>query len=215
MDISTDIEKYILEHSAPESDLLKALYRETHLYTMHPRMASGHIQGRLLSFISKLVKPERILEIGTFTGYSALCLAEGLTENGTLVSIEVNDELETRIQKYFNRSEYKERLQLIIGDANNELKKLTPGFDLVFIDGDKREYCEYLNLVKPLLNKNAVLIADNVLWSGKVIEKIEPNDKMTQGVLAFNKQIQADNDFENFILPIRDGLSMARFVPKA
>ena len=185
-----EIENYILENSTPETELLSELYRETHLYAMHPRMASGHIQGRLLSFISKLVQPHRILEIGTFTGYSALCLAEGLTKNGKLTSIEVDDELENRIRKFFDLSEYRSSLNLIIGDAKLILKELQPGFDLVFIDGDKREYPDYFRLVKPLLNPGAVVIADNVLWDGKVIREIKGKDRMTRGVVEFNRMIQ-------------------------
>jgi len=209
-----ELENYILQHSDTESKLLQDLYRETHLYVKHPRMASGHIQGRFLAFLSQLIRPERILEIGTFTGYSALCFAEGLSPNGKLITIEVDDELEDRIRKYIQLAGYQEQIQLIIGDAKQTIPNLDTKFDLVFIDGDKREYPEYLKLVKSCLNPGAILIADNVLWDGKVLESEKETDKMTHGVQIFNDVLQHDADFQNIILPLRDGLSISRFTPK-
>lgn len=209
-----ELENYILQHSDPESELLQDLYRETHLYAMHPRMASGHIQGRLLAFISQLMRPKRILEIGTFTGYSALCLVEGLAPEGKLVTIEVDDELEDRIRKFIQRGGFENQIELLIADAKQSLKTIEPGIDLVFIDGDKREYPEYLKLVKPLLNEGALVIADNVLWDGKVLEPENETDKMTRGVQLFNEMLSQDADFQKFILPLRDGLSLARYQPE-
>jgi predicted O-methyltransferase YrrM len=206
-----ELENYILQHSEPESELLQALYRETHLYAKHPRMASGHIQGRFLALVSQLVCPKRVLEIGTFTGYSALCLAEGLASDGKLITIELDDELEDRIRKYIQRAKLQNQIELLIGDAKHIIPQLNASFDLVFIDGDKREYPEYLKLVKPLLAPGAVLIADNVLWDGKVLESEQETDNMTRGVQQFNDALQQDSDFQNFILPLRDGLSIARF----
>ncbi len=214
MFMQIELENYILQHSDPESELLQDLYRETHLYAMHPRMASGHIQGRLLAFVSQLMHPKRILEIGSFTGYSALCLVEGLAPDGKLITIEVDDELEDRIRKFIQRGGFENQIELLIADAKQTLKTIESGFDLVFIDGDKREYPEYLNLVKPLLNVGALVIADNVLWDGKVLESENETDKMTRGVQEFNKILSQDVDFQKFILPLRDGLSLARYQPK-
>jgi caffeoyl-CoA O-methyltransferase len=206
-----ELENYINQHSESESSLLQDLYRETHLYAKHPRMASGHIQGRFLAFVSQLMRPKRILEIGTFTGYSALCLAEGLPPDGELITIEVDDELEDRIRKYIQLAGLQNQIELIIGDAKQIIPQLKPGFDMVFIDGDKREYPDYLELVKPLLVPGAVLIADNVLWDGKVLESEQETDNMTRGVQRFNDALQQDRDFQNFILPLRDGLSISRY----
>jgi caffeoyl-CoA O-methyltransferase len=208
-----EIEEYILNHSEKESELLQSLYRETQLYAKHPRMASGHIQGRFLSFVSNLVHPKRILEIGTFTGYSALCLSEGLAKNGELITIEVDDELEDRIRKYIHLAQLENQINLIIGDAKSIIPQLKPSFDLVFIDGDKREYPTYLALVKPLLSHGCIIVADNVLWDGKVTKMIQKNDLMTQGIIDFNRLITEDKDMINFILPLRDGLMMAIYQP--
>ncbi|MEA1872970.1 MAG: O-methyltransferase [Bacteroidota bacterium] len=208
-----ELDDYILHHSEPESALLQKLYRETHLYAKHPRMASGHIQGRFLAFVSQLVRPKRILEIGTFTGYSALCLAEGLVSDGKLITIEVDDELEDRIRKFIQKANRQNQIELIIGDAKQIIPKLHSPFDLVFIDGDKREYPDYLELVKPLLTTGALVIVDNVLWDGKVLESEQKTDGMTRGVQRFNDALQQDADFQNFMLPLRDGLSIARFFP--
>jgi len=207
-----ELDEYILQHSEPESTLLQSLYRETHLYAKHPRMASGHIQGRFLAFVSQLVKPIRILEIGTFTGYSALCLAEGLAPDGKLITIEVDDELEDRIRKFIQKANRQNQIELIIGDAKQIVPKLHAPFDLVFIDGDKREYPDYLKLVKPLLAPGALVIADNVLWDGKVLEPEQKTDDMTRGIQQFNDALQQDSFFQNFILPLRDGLSIAQFI---
>ena len=203
-----DIEDYSNAHTSPESDLLKALDRETHLKTLAPRMLSGHLQGRFLSFISKLQRPRRILEIGTFTGYAALCLAEGLTDDGILFSIEANDELESIIEKYFAQSPQAHQLKLILGDALEIIPTLDEVFDIVFIDASKRDYPIYFDLVMDKIEKGGIIIADNILWSGKVTQ--EKKDIDTQIIDAFNKKILADARLECILLPIRDGLMMAR-----
>jgi predicted O-methyltransferase YrrM len=212
---NTELEQYIHNHSVRESEVLKGLYRQTHLHAMHPRMASGHIQGRFLSMLSRLKAPKRILEIGTYTGYSALCLAEGLQDNGLLTSIEKNDELEDFIRRYIEQARMQEKINLIIGDAKTIMPKLKDKYDMVFIDGDKRDYPEYFSLCKDKIRPGGLLIADNVLWDGKVTETPDSRDGMTKGIQDFNTLITEDADFENFILPVRDGLMMATYKPKS
>jgi len=215
MTLTTEIEQYIHNHSVRESEALKELYRQTHLHAMHPRMASGHIQGRFLSMLSQLKQPKRILEIGTYTGYSALCLAEGLQDNGLLTSIEINDELEDFIRKYIEQAGMQEKINLIIGDAKAIIPGLEDTYDMVFIDGDKRDYPEYFSLCKDKIRPGGLLIADNVLWDGKVTETPYARDGMTKGIQDFNTLITEDADFENFILPVRDGLMMATYKPRS
>jgi len=173
-------------------------------------MISGHYQGRLLSFISKLVKPHRILEIGTYTGYSALCLAEGLDDDGRLDTIEINEELIHIHQKHLHQSQYANQIRVLYGDALKVLPQLKESYDLVFIDAKKALYNCYLDLVLPLMAKNGLLLADNILWSGKVVEEVADNDKATNELLAFNKRLHEDTNFESIILPVRDGLSLHR-----
>lgn len=205
-----EIEKYTTEHTAVESELLAKINRETHLKVMMPRMLSGHYQGRFLSMISKMIKPERILEIGTFTGYSALCFCEGLNENGKLITIDNNEELEDRVRGYFRESEYNDRINYIVGNAINVIPELNEKFDLVFIDADKENYINYYNLVFDKVNPGGYIIADNVLWSGKVLQPYEKLDKDTQILIDYSNMVHADNRVEPILLPIRDGLMVAR-----
>lgn len=206
--VDKKIGEYCERMSSPESALLQELDRQTHLRTLLPNMLSGHLQGAFLSMISKMISPHRILEIGTFTGYAALCLAEGLTENGLLHTIEVNEELEPIILEFFSKSTQKDKLRLHIGDAKSIIPALGEKFDLVFIDAAKLEYSKYYDLVFPFVNKDGYIIADNVLWSGKVIS--DKQDKDTAAIHAFNEMLRNDERVENFILPLRDGLNIIR-----
>ena len=210
--------EYIEQHSSPESDALKKITRSTHLELINPRMLSGHVQGRVLSMISQMIQPERILELGTFTGYSALCLAEGLTEDGRLLTIEHNDELEDMIRRNLALSPLGEKVELVIGDAKEELRRLGERreakgagvFDLVFIDADKKEYCDYLDLVLPLMHEGGWILADNTLWDGHIIESAYDKDKQTVALRAFNDKVMQDERLEKVILPLRDGLTIIR-----
>ena len=224
------LEEYISVHSTPENEVLESIVRDTHIHILNPHMLSGHVQGRVLSMISHMIRPNRILELGTFTGYSALCLAEGLTEDGELVTIEHNDELETTIRRNLAKSPLSSKIHLLIGDAKEILqrkslsaKRSVSGavcqrsglsasavFDLVFIDADKREYCAYLDLVYPLLPVGGFILADNTLWDGHIIDPAYDKDKQTLGLRAFNDRLAADERFEKVILPLRDGLTIIR-----
>ncbi len=204
------LDDYAVKHSSAEPELLSRLSRETYLKVLQPRMLSGHYQGRLLSMISKLIKPERILEIGTFTGYSALCLAEGLTENGELHTIDINEELVEIQCKYFNLSSYKNKIHSHLGAATEIIPKIPGSFDLVFMDADKPNYPAYLDLIIDKIKVGGVLLTDNVLWSGKVLEKVEEDDFSTIALLEYNKRISQDTRLETILLPVRDGLSITR-----
>ena len=204
------LDEYISLHTTPENEALQAITRDTHVHILNPHMLSGHVQGRALSMISHMIRPKRILELGTFTGYSALCLAEGLAEGGQLVTIEHNDELEETIRRNLSRSSLCNLIELIIGDCKSELKKIEGPFDLVFIDADKREYCAYLDLVYPLVPVGGFILADNTLWDGHIIDPAYNKDKQTLGLRAFNDQLAADDRFEQVILPLRDGLTIIR-----
>lgn len=206
----SDLEKYIENHSAEEPELLKQLNRETHLHVVNPRMLSGHIQGRILKMICTMVQPNCVLELGTFTGYSALCLAEGIPEKGIVHTIENNDELEEFAQNFFRQSPYGGKIIQHIGNALEIINSLEESFDLVFIDADKREYLDYYHAVFDKVPKGGYILADNTLWDGKVIEKLDPNDKQTIGVIAFNDFVAKDERVETVILPIRDGLTLIR-----
>ncbi len=204
-----ELEDYILSHIDPEGEELSRLNRETHLYHLRPRMCSGHLQGRLLKMFVRMINPHSILELGTFTGYSALCLAEGLTANGSeLHTIEIDDELEDFIRTHFNNSPLAERIHLHIGDARSILPTLGKTFDLVFMDANKREYCEYYDLVFPLLSPGGFIIADNTLWDGKVVDWGKKLDAQTEGILKFNAYVAHDNRVEKVIIPLRDGLTI-------
>ena len=202
------LEEYISYHSSPENDVLDAITRNTHVHVLNPHMLSGHVQGRVLSMMSHMIRPKRILELGTFTGYSALCLAEGLAEGGKLVTIEHNDELEETIRRNFARSPLGERIELLIGDCKSVIGDLEGPFELVFMDADKREYCAYLELVYPLVPVGGFILADNTLWDGHVIDPAYDKDKQTLGLRAFNDQLKEDDRFEQVILPLRDGLTI-------
>ena len=207
--INPELEKYIENHTSNEDNLLLLLDRETNLKTTMPRMLSGKTQGKFLEMISLMIKPERILEIGTFTGYSALCLARGLKPGGQLYTIESNEEMEEIIRKYIDSSDIGDRIKLVIGDALNEIPKLNETFDLVFIDADKEQYIEYYNLAKAKLKPGGIIIADNVLWGGKVLNNKKP-DKETASIQAFNKYVKQDEDVEQVMISLRDGILLIR-----
>jgi predicted O-methyltransferase YrrM len=209
--IDPELDQYVHHHSEAESDLLNELNRETYLKVLQPRMLSGHVQGRILSMYSKLIKPKFILEIGTYTGYSAICLAEGLAEGGTLQTIEKNEELQPIINRYVERAGFKDRIKLHIGDALPIIESMDCTFDLVFIDADKTNYLNYYEAVLPKMKSGGCIIADNVLWSGKVLDEEElKNDPDTALLNEFNKAVTADNRVENVLLPVRDGLMVIR-----
>lgn len=199
---------YILNHIDKEGKLLACLNRDTHVNFLQPRMLSGHLQGRMLKMFCRMLRPERILEIGTFTGYATLCMAEALSDTGIIHTIEIDDELEDFILKYFNQSEYKEKIKLHIGDALTVIPKLNETFDLVFIDADKRSYSEYYDLIFDKVRPGGIIIADNTLWGGKVLEDSHPSDKQTIGIQQFNDKIANDKRIEKVIIPLRDGLTL-------
>lgn len=200
------IEEYALKYCDSESDLLKELNRQTHLNIMQPRMLSGHLQGRILSSYSKLIKPNSILEIGTYTGYSALCLAEGLTSNGVLHTIDLNEEIASFTQNFINKSEFNKKIKFHIGNALDIIPNIDLKWDLVFIDADKENYSNYFDLVIEQVKTGGWIIADNVLWSGKVLETTDKNDLETQSLKNFNKKVKSDSRVSNLLLPVRDGM---------
>lgn len=209
-----NISEYIEQHSSPESDILRQITRSTHLEVINPRMLSGHVQGRVLSMLSQMIQPRRILELGTFTGYSALCLAEGLTSDGTLITIEHNDEMEDAIRRNLSLSPLGEKIQLFIGDAKEYLSSLntseTLPFDLVFIDADKKEYSDYLHLVLPLVRTGGWILADNTLWDGHIIDPAYDKDRQTIALREFNDLVAHHPRLDKVILPLRDGLTIIR-----
>lgn len=208
LDLEDKLETYILNNVDQEDDVLSLLDRETHLKMLRPRMLSGHLQGQFLSMICKMLKAKCVLEIGTFTGYSAISMAKAMGIDSVVHTIDINDELETFTSKFIKLSGQEHKIMLHIGSALDIIPNLDDKFDLIFIDADKREYIEYYEAVLPLLKDGGVIIADDVLWDGKVIQEIDKNDKQTQGILAFNKYIKNDPRVENIILPIRHGLNM-------
>jgi caffeoyl-CoA O-methyltransferase len=208
--INSKIMDYAEMHTTPEPELLTDLRRETWLKVVNPRMLSGPYQGRLIGLISKLIRPKNILEIGTFTGYATLCLAEGLLENGQIITIDQNEELVDIQQKYFTKSKYAHQINALLGDALVLISDLDMTFDLIFLDADKQNYSAYFDLVIDKLNIGGIILTDNVLWNGKVIENTNPNDVDTLAILAFNKKIQSDTRVETILLPIRDGISITR-----
>lgn len=209
--IEKGIEEYSRLHTEPENDLLKELVRETNAMVLQPRMLSGHLQGRFLSFIAKVYQPSLILEIGTYTGYSALCMAEGLKPGGRLITIDVNEELETFTRSFFDRSAYKEQIDYRIADAAVEIPGIEGPIDLVFIDADKRNYALYFDLVIGKMRSGGLILVDNVLWSGKIIEEVA-KDKSTQALRDFNTKVANDPRVEPLLLPIRDGLFLLRVI---
>jgi predicted O-methyltransferase YrrM len=205
-----EIENYVLNHTTAESDLLKELNRQTHIQILQPRMLSGHLQGKVLSMFSHMIKPKRVLEVGTYTGYSALSIAEGLSNGGKIVTIDLNQELEPFTRSYFEKSSFNEKIDYIVGNAIEVIPTLDDVWDLVFIDADKENYSAYFNLVINQVRKGGFIIVDNVLWSGKVLEKAATNDKETKGIIEFNSKVNKDSRVENLLLPIRDGLMVLR-----
>ena len=208
--LPTDVADYADAHTSPESDVLQRLNRHTHAHVLNPRMLSGHLQGRLLSMISHMIRPRRVLEIGTFTGYSALCLAEGMAEDGRLITIDKNEELELIARRYWAESPFGRQIDLHIGQGSVIIPTLNETFDLVFIDADKANYGLYYDLVFDKVRPGGFILSDNVLWSGKVVEPVKSNDKDTLAVMAFNQKIHHDPRVENLLLPVRDGILIAR-----
>jgi predicted O-methyltransferase YrrM len=204
------IDQYAVDHSQAEPELLSELNRETWLKVMQPRMLSGHFQGRVLSMLSKLIRPKNILEIGTYTGYSALCLAEGMQEDGQLHTIDINEELVDLQRKYFDRSDYGDRIFQHLGNALDIVPGLNLEFDLVFIDADKNNYPNYLEMLIPRLGSGAVILSDNVLWSGKVTQGVQEGDADTEALIRYNRLLNTHPELETVLLPIRDGLSISR-----
>ncbi len=209
--MNKDLEKYISEYTSPEDPLLAELYRETNIRFVNPNMSTGHIQGKFLEFISRMINPETILEIGTYTGYSAICLAKGLRKGGKLYTIEINDELKEFSHSYFIRAGFEERIVQLTGSAIDIIAALDKSFDLAYIDGDKREYVDYYNVIISKMKPGAFIIADNVLWGRKVLDT-ETKDAQTKGIIEFNEMIRKQKDIEKVILPIRDGLMLIRIV---
>jgi len=208
--IPKELDDYVVKHSENEPELLKQLSRETHQKILQPRMLTGHFQGRLLSLISKLVQPNSILEIGTYTGYSAICLAEGLKTSGELHTIDINEELHDFQRKYFDKSGYGSQIIQHTGNALDIIPKLNKTFDLVFIDADKENYSNYFNCIIDKLNSGGIILSDNVLWSGKVIEDVKPDDTDTKALIEYNTLLKEDLRIETVLLPIRDGLTISR-----
>jgi len=204
------IDKYVVDHSQKEPELLQQLNKETWQKVLNPRMLSGSFQGRVLAMISKLIQPKNILEIGTFTGYSALCLAEGMHRSGMLFTIDKNEELESFSRNFFDKSPYKNQIKQIVGNALEIIPTINEKFDLVFIDADKSNYSNYFNLIIDKMNSGGVILSDNVLWSGKIVEKLDPKDVDTNALITYNKLLNDDDRIETVMLPIRDGLTISR-----
>lgn len=206
-----DLQKYVEDHSEPESDLLQQINRDTHLHVLKPRMLSGHLQGRVLSMLSHMIKPKRILEIGTYTGYATLCLAEGMTPEGQLITIDNNEELSIRTKAYFKQSDYADQITMKVGNAVEIIPTLQEKWDLVFIDADKENYATYFDQVIDQVATDGFIVADNVLWSGKVSDATKM-DPATQSIRAFNQKMHTDSRVQNVLFPIRDGLMILRKV---
>ena len=208
--LSEELDTYVTIHSQDEPELLAQLNKETHQKILQPRMLSGHFQGRVLSMLSKIIHPKTILEIGTYTGYATLCLAEGLAENGTIDTIDNEEELFDFQRKYFDKSVWANQIKQHLGDGLDILPTLTKKYDLVFIDADKENYINYFHLIVPMMNKGGIILSDNVLWSGKVLEELNPKDITTKILLDYNLLLKADARVETVLLPIRDGLTVSR-----
>ncbi|MFW5552026.1 MAG: O-methyltransferase [Prevotella pectinovora] len=206
--MNSEIEKYILDHSDPEGDYLYRLYRATNIHLLHGRMASGHLQGRVLKMLVRMIRPKNILEIGTFSGYSAICLAEGLDEGGMVYTFEINDEQEDFTRPWIEQSAVADKIRFIIGDAMTEAPKLGVEFDMAFVDGDKRTYMESYEMVLSLLRPGGFILADNTLWDGHVVDHAYDKDKQTHGIEAFNDFVARDPRVERVMLPLRDGLTL-------
>ncbi len=210
LEVNTKLEDYILAHTTEEDSLLKELSRETHIKVLRPRMLSGHLQGQLLKMLSYMVKPKNILEIGTYTGYSSICLAQGLDERGKLYTIDINDEIEEFTTKYLDKSGLADKIEFIVGDALDIIPELDVEFDMVFIDADKRHYLDYYKQVFDKIKPGGFIVADDILWDGKVVEEVVSNDYQTKGILAFNDFVQNDDRVENVIIPLRHGITLIR-----
>lgn len=208
--ISKKLDDYVCAHTEDEPKLLYDLNRETHINVLRPRMLSGHFQGRVLSMLSHMIQPKNVLEIGTYTGYSALCFAEGLAENGKITTIDKNEELEDLVNEYVAKSNFKDQVKCVIGDAMELVPKMNESFDLVFIDADKSNYINYYNMVIDKVSQGGYIIIDNVLWSGKVLEEVEENDIDTQVLVDLNKMVHEDSRVQEVLFPIRDGLLVIR-----
>ena len=208
--MDTDLERYLLSHIDPEGDYLYRLWRATNIHLLHGRMASGHLQGRLLKMLVRMVRPERILEVGTFSGYSAICMAEGLGDGGMVYTDEIDDELEDFTRPWIEGSPVADKIRFIVGDAMKEAPRLGVEFDMVFLDGDKRTYIEAYEMALKVLRPGGFILADNTLWDGHVLEKPRPSDRQTAGIEAFNDHVAADGRVEKVILPLRDGLTLIR-----
>ena len=208
--LSDELDTYVTVHSQEEPELLAQLNKETHQKILQPRMLSGHFQGRVLSMLSKIIHPTNILEIGTYTGYATLCLAEGLAKNGTIDTIDNEEELFDFQRKYFNKTIWANQITQHLGDGLDIIPKLTKKYDLVFIDADKENYINYFNLIVPMMTKGGIILSDNVLWSGKVLEDVKANDITTKILLEYNKLLKEDPRVETVLLPIRDGLTVSR-----
>lgn len=208
--LSEELENYAAQHTEDEPLLLQELNKRTHLNVLQPRMISGHFQGRFLSLLSKMVQPRTILEIGTYTGYATLCLAEGLHPEGLLHTIDIKEELTDLQHEFFDRSGYGRQIVQHLGKAADIIPSLNTTFDLVFIDADKQNYAHYFDLVIEKMNRGGIILSDNVLWSGKVVEEVKHNDKHTQALMAYNQKIKDDPRVETVLLPIRDGITLSR-----
>ena len=208
--LSEELDTYVTLHSQDEPELLVQLNKETHQKILQPRMLSGHFQGRVLSILSKIIHPTNILEVGTYTGYATLCLAEGLAENGTIDTLDNEEELFDFQRKYFDKTIWAKQITQHLGDALDIIPTLSKKYDLVFIDADKENYINYFHLIVPMMNKGGIILSDNVLWSGKVLEEIKPNDFTTQILLEYNQLLKEDPRVETVLLPIRDGLTVSR-----
>jgi len=208
--LSPQLEEYIQNHSEEEPEILRELTRETHLKVVRPRMLTGHFQGRVLSMLSKIIHPKNILEIGTYTGYSAICLAEGMQKDGALHTIDINPELTNLQRRYFDKSGFGTQIVQHLGDAVEIITKLDVTFDLVFIDAEKTEYPRYLEAVLPKAKSGSIILSDNVLWSGKVVEPLDAKDNTTKTVMDYNQTLKEDPRLETVLLPIRDGLTLSR-----
>ena len=210
MQETESIDDYILRHIDDEGDYLRALYRDTHVKLLYPRMASGHLQGRMLKMFVRMIRPQRILEIGTYSGYSALCMAEGLEEGGTVYTFEINDEQEDFTRPWLEGSPHAKKIKFYIGDALELVPRMDLHFDMAFMDGNKRNYIDYYQMILPRLSPGGYILADNTLWDGHVLEHAAPADQQTQGIQAFNDLVAADTREEKVILPLRDGLTIIR-----
>ncbi|MFN8240492.1 MAG: O-methyltransferase [Bacteroidales bacterium] len=202
-------EEYVIKHSTPEDPVLEDLFRQTHIRFVNPNMASGHIQGRFLELITRMIRPGKVLEIGTYTGYSSICIARALDEEGHLYSVESNDEMIDFCQSYFEKASLTEKITLLAGRAQDIVPGMDHEFDMIYIDGDKREYCEYFDLVKDKLAKGGFIIADNVLWGGKALDP-RTTDQQSKGIIEFNEKVIQEREFENIIIPLRDGINLIR-----